>query len=117
MYAALFIESRDTISYISTGKLLDRFFERRVLLPNDLIEPRGSHSGVLHLLERPAGVYGLMLPRVADQHHAIMLIEPLQEIVNLFRTGEARLIDEIEMPLSITDTTPPAPGDAVACST
>jgi hypothetical protein len=104
MHTALFIEPRDATSYVSAGQLLDCLFQGGILLPNDLIESRRSHSGVLHLFERPAGVHGLMLPRVSDQHHAIILIEPLQEIVNLFRAGKARLIDEIEVPLSITDT-------------
>ena len=74
VHAALSIQPGDGFPHLAAGELLDRLFQRRVFLPHDLIEPRRAHSGLLQLLERSAGIHGLVLPRVAHQHHAVILL-------------------------------------------
>ena len=47
MHAALAVEARDRFVHFAPRKLLHGLFERRVFLPDDLIEPGRAHSRLL----------------------------------------------------------------------
>ena len=84
---------------LALGQQLDGGFERRVFLADDLIELGRAHSGLLQLLEGAACFDALMLARVADQEHAVVGAKPRKELAHLVGAGEARFIDEVEVPL------------------
>src|ERR1700691_4702565 len=79
--------------------MLDRPQQLRVLLTNDLVEPRGVHSGLDQLLEGLAGLDALMLANIADEQDAVAGIEFGEEVAHLLCAGKARLIDHIKMPV------------------
>ena len=72
MDTALLLEFADRFAHRTPSQLLDHVLQALLLLPHDVIQPRGSHAGCLQLLERLAGVYCLVLPRIADQQHALI---------------------------------------------
>jgi hypothetical protein len=51
----------------AAGELLDCFFERRVLLPDDLVEIGRPHSGILQLMVRSPCFDCFMLANVANK--------------------------------------------------
>ncbi len=52
----------------------------------------------MELLVWTAGVDGLVLPHVAHEEHAVLLVKPGEEVVHLLRAREARLVDDVEVP-------------------
>src|SRR5271165_6316881 len=81
----------------ATGELLHSLFERRVLLAHDLVQVRGSHSGLLQLVVGPSGPDGFVLSHVAHKQNSVLFAESVQEVVNLPGTGETRFIEHVEM--------------------
>ena len=81
---------------LAARELLHDGPERRILLAHNRVEPGGLHPGLLQLLVRTAGVDALMLAHVADEQHAVVRREAVQEGVQLRRAGEARFIQHIE---------------------
>ena len=65
MHAALRIESFDCFFDIATRELLHHFFECRVFLPHDLIQPHRRDPRFLELLIRSARFDRFMLARVS----------------------------------------------------
>src|SRR5271157_3756866 len=82
---------------LATGELLHSLFERRVLLAHDLVQVRGSHSGLLQLVVGPSGPDGFVLSHVAHKQNSVLFAESVQEVVNLPGTGETRFIQHVEM--------------------
>src|SRR6266851_6781377 len=101
MHAALRIELPDCFSHIATRELLHHFFECRVFLPHDLIKPRCFDPRFLELLIRSARFYRFMLARVTYQQHAVVFLEPMQELVYLLRARETRFVENVEPFLSV----------------
>ena len=71
MHATLPAKIVDSFPHLAAASCSTVSFSKRVFLPNDLIELRRLHSGLLQLLERLSGIDGLMLPRIADEDHAV----------------------------------------------
>jgi len=47
MHAALRVEFFHRLSHIAAREMLHHFFQRRVFLPHDFVEPRSLDSGFL----------------------------------------------------------------------
>jgi hypothetical protein len=101
VHAALPLEILDGLLDFTAGELLDRFLERRVVLPDDLLELRCPHPCFLQLLKWPARFHPLMLPDVAHQDHSITVVKSVQEFVHLLGACQTRFVDKIEMPFSV----------------
>ncbi len=101
MHAALRVESFDCISHTSTRELLHHFFECRVFLPHDLVKPRRLDSRFLELLIRSARSDSFMLARITHQHHAVVFLEPMQELIHLLSARKARFVEEVKPSPSI----------------
>ena len=82
---------------LAIGQHFDSGFERRVFLPDDLVELCGSHSSLLQLLKWAARFNALMLAHIADQQHAVIGTEAGEKLAHLVGAGKARFIDEVEM--------------------
>ena len=61
----------------------------------------GLDAGLLELLIGSAGVDGLVLADVADEQHAVVWAEALQEVVHLPRARQARFVEHIEARVSV----------------
>ena len=83
-------------AHLAARQLLDDLLEGRVLLPDDVVEADGLDAGLLELLIRATRLDGLMLADVADEQHAVVRTEPVQEVVHLLRAREARLVEHVE---------------------
>ena len=73
----------------------DRLLQRRVSLAHDPVHGRGLHAGLLQLRERLAGVHGIELLGVADQHDpgdANDARDP-EQVAGLDGGGERSLVD------------------------
>ena len=77
--------------------MLDGTKQLRVLLTDDRIELRSTHSGLLHLLEGFAGIYALMLPCITDKQHPVLRPDLFHERLHLARACETRFIHHVEM--------------------
>ncbi len=66
-------------------KVFDGSQQLRVFLAHDLVELRGLHPGLLHLLEGLASFDTLMLASVSDQQNSILRANLLHEIVCICR--------------------------------
>jgi len=77
MYTALPLELRDGFTDAPVSKIVDDLFQPGILLPNDVIELRCTHPGILELFEWPTGVHGLVLPCVANQDDPIVGTKPV----------------------------------------
>ena len=86
--------------YLAAGQQFDGGFQRRVFLPNDLVELGGAHSGFLQLLEWAACFDALVLTCVADQEHAVVGAKTGKELAHLIGAGKAGLINKVEVLLS-----------------
>lgn len=93
---ALLLEFAHRFAHSAPSQLLDHVLQSFLLLPHDLIQPRGSHAGCLQLLERLACVYCLVLPRIADQQHPLIRSEAAEELVHLTRARQARFIKKVQ---------------------
>ena len=81
--------------------MLDGLFQQGVFLADDLIKLRRVHSGLLQLLKRLSGFNALVLVRIADEDHAVSVIQPHKELVHLFGARETRFIDEVQTAASV----------------
>src|SRR5438132_13863740 len=77
--------------------MLDNFFEGWVFLPNDLIQPHGLDSGFLSLLIRGSGFHSLVLACITNQQNAVAIFEPVQKLVHLLCTCEARFVQNVKV--------------------
>src|SRR5580692_2951934 len=77
--------------------MLDRPQQIRVFLAHDLVKPRGTHPGVLHLLKWPSGIDSLMLADIADDQHSILRSDLFEEVAHLPSAGQTRLVKHVEM--------------------
>jgi hypothetical protein len=66
MDAALTLERRDGFTHSAMSQIVDDLLEGWIILPNDFIELRRAHPGVLKLFERPSGFDRLVLPGIAN---------------------------------------------------
>src|SRR5207249_6141314 len=71
-----------------------------ILLPNDLVELRRAHAGVLKLLERTASVDRLVLPRIADKDDPIVRTKAIEELASLLRADKTRFVNYVQLPVS-----------------
>ena len=97
LHAALFLERFKGSGYLAAGQQFDDGLQRRVFLPNDLVELGGAHSGLLQLLEGAACFYALVLPGVADQEYAVVGAETRKELAHLVGAGKTRFIDKLKV--------------------
>ena len=81
MHAALAVEIADGFAHFAARKLLHGLFERRVFLPDDLIQSGRAHSRFLQLRIGPSCFDRLMLAHVAHEQHAVVFFQPLNERV------------------------------------
>jgi hypothetical protein len=95
--ASLMVQLLNRGVNLAAREVFDDLFEGRVLLSDDVIQSNGFDAGVLQLLIRPAGFDGLMLAGIADDEDAIVRAQAVQELVHLLGTGQARLVDDIEL--------------------
>ena len=117
VHAALRVETLNRSSHVSARQLLDDGFERRILLPHDVVEPRRLDPRFLELLIGSAGVDGLVLTHIAHEQDAVVCVEPMQELVHLLRAGQTRFVEHVQ-PLLAVIAAPRFASDAAAtCST
>src|SRR5215469_638513 len=102
MHEALRIESLDCFSHISTRELFHDFFERRVLLPHNLVKPCSLDSCFLELLIWGSGFDSLVLACIAYQKYPIMFFESVDQFVHLLRARQTRFVQNIQSLLSVT---------------
>ncbi len=96
--AALLGEHFDALGRLTFGEMLDRFQQCRVVsLAHNLVELRGPHPGLLHLLERSARIHALMLGGVSDHQNAVLGLDLFKEGPHLFGAGKAGLVQHVEM--------------------
>jgi type IV secretion system protein VirB10 len=70
-----------------------------IFLAHDLVKLDGTHPGFDQLLEGLAGLDALVLPRIADEQHAVLRANLFKEVAYLFGAGKA----------AAGNPTPPAP--------
>ena len=83
MHAPLVLEAAYRLVHLAARELFDDLLQGRIVLSDDRVEMDGLHAGLLELLIRPSGLDGLMLADVADEQHAILRAETVQEVVHL----------------------------------
>src|SRR5437870_4153515 len=96
MDAPLRVKLVDRAADLAAHELLDDGPERRIPLAHNGLEPGGLHPRLLQLLVGTACVHALMLAHVADEQHAIVGPETVEEGMQLLRAGETRFIQYIE---------------------
>ena len=89
MHAPLCIKLVDGAAHLAARELLDDGPECRIPLAHNGLEPGGLHPRLLQLLVRTAGVHALMLAHIADEQHATVGPEAVQEGMQLLRAREA----------------------------
>ena len=94
---ALLLEYVERSGDLAGRQQFDGRFQSRVLLPNDVVQRRRTHSGLLQLLEGSARFHALMLADIADQKHAVIGVNSGKELSHLLGAGKARFIDEVEV--------------------
>ena len=96
-HPTLFGEQRNAFFGFVIGKQLDRAPQLRVILAHDLVELRGPHPGLLHLLEGPTGIDRLMLAGVADDEHPVLGFQLFEERPHLPGARQAGLVQHIKV--------------------
>ena len=94
---ALLVERLKSARDIAFRKRLHSGFEGRIFLSHNFVEMRRPHSRLLQLLEWSTSFDALVLAGVADQKHAVLRPEPVEELSHLVRACQARLVHKIEM--------------------
>jgi hypothetical protein len=97
VHASLLTKLRDGFTYPTLRQVLNDVLEICIALPDDFVQLRRLHAGVLELLERLASIHCLVLARVSDQERAIVRTHSLEELSGLFRTDEAGFINDVEV--------------------
>lgn len=90
------VELFNGTSYITTCQLLDDRLQARIFLADDLVEACGGHASLLELVIRTASIHRFMLAHVADQQHAILRSETMEERVHLLCAGQAGFVEHIQ---------------------
>ena len=98
MHTALALELRDRFTDAPVSEIVDDLLQPWICLPNDLIELRRAHPGILKLFEWPTGVDGLVLPGITNQMTRSLGPSPIEELARLFRADETRFVDRIRFP-------------------
>jgi hypothetical protein len=81
---------------LPSRELFYNFFERRVCLSHDFVQSSGLDSGFLQLLVRLARFNGLVLACVANEQHAIVFLQPVEEFIHLSRARQARFVQDVK---------------------
>src|ERR1700679_245267 len=100
MHAALLVEIRYGSVNIPAGKLFHSLLKCRFLLPDDLMQACRMHPRLLQLPIRSAGLYGLMLPLVTYEEHAVGALQSMQQLIHLFCARETRFVQDVKRLLS-----------------
>ena len=100
MHPPLLPEVPNGVLDLAMGELLHGFLQGRILLADDFVQVRRVHPGFLELLKRPAGFHALVLARVTQEDHPVLLLQAVQKVVDLARARQARLIHNVKMPPS-----------------
>ena len=101
VHAPLLVELFDRGADIAARQGLHDLFQRRVLLPDDRVEADRLEAGLLQLVIGSPRVHRLVLARIPDEEDAIVGAEPVEEVVHLLRTRQARFIDHIEARVAV----------------
>ena len=101
VHAPLVLEAAYRLVHLTACELFDHLLQGRIVLSDNRVEMNGLHAGILELLEGPPGLDGLMLAGIADQEHPILRAETVQEVVHLSGARETRLVDHVQMLLSV----------------
>ncbi len=96
MDAALAVEFVDCTVNFAARQALDNDLQIRVLLSNDVVQPRRRDAGVLQLLVGPAGVHRFMLASVANQQDAVLRFEALKKCVHLLGARQTGFIKHVQ---------------------
>ena len=72
MNALLLRQAFHGVGRLAPGEGLDSPFKFGISLPDDFFKVGSPHAGVLHLLEGPAGIHGLMLFGIAHQQNPVL---------------------------------------------
>ena len=97
MHTALALELRDGFPDAPVSEIVDDLLQAGICLPDDLIELGRAHPGILKLLEWPAGVHGLVLPRIPNQDDPIVRTESIEELARLLRADQTRFVDHVQL--------------------
>ena len=97
--AALLLEECDCLSNFSARSERDRFTQSGIELATDSLQSRDGHARLLHLLDGPASLDGVVLALVADEDDPTGpgLSRLVQQRVHLVSTEQARLIDDPQL--------------------
>src|SRR5690349_12910187 len=88
---------RNGFAYAPLREDLNDVLKLCIALSDVLVDVRRLHADVLELLERQAGVQGLVLAGVADQQRAIVWTHSLEEFAGLLRADEAGFVNDVEV--------------------
>jgi hypothetical protein len=99
MHTALALELRDGFTDAPVSEIVDDLLQAWICLPDDLIELRRTHPGILKLFEWPAGVDGLVLSGISNQDDPIVGTKPIEELARLFRADQTRFVDHVQPPM------------------
>src|SRR5580658_8005077 len=94
---ALLLECVEGSGDLAGRQQFDGRFQSRVLLPNDVVQRRHTHSRLLQLLEGSARFHALMLADIADQKHTVIGGNSDKKLSHLVGAGKTRFIDEVEV--------------------
>ncbi len=92
MHSSLPVQIADRFVDFPAGESLDRFFERWVSLPDDLVEMGCPHSGSLQLMVGSACLDCFMLAHIANEQHSVVRLQSTQEFIDLASAGETRFV-------------------------
>jgi hypothetical protein len=97
MHTALALELRDGFTDAPVSEIVDDLLQAWICLPDDLIELRRTHPGILKLFEWPTGVDGLVLSGISNQDDPIVGTKPIEELARLLRADEARFVHHVQL--------------------
>src|SRR5712691_324569 len=97
MNSTLPVKLGDSLTHTTMRQIVNYLLQFGILLPNDLIELRRAHAGVLKLLERTASLDRLVLARIADHQHPVVRPETFEELTGLTSADETRFVDHVKM--------------------
>ena len=100
MNPTLPVEFRDGFTYAAVRQIVNDLPQFGILLPNDLIELRRAHAGVLKLLEWAARVDGLVLASIADHQHPVVRPKTIEELTGLTSADETCFVDHVQVSMA-----------------
>lgn len=83
-------QDADRLGNLSVRGVTNRLAQFGIALAANHVEPGDSHSGLLHLMERPSRFNRVMLALIADENDPrnACVASPVQQRVNLPRTEQ-----------------------------